>query len=68
MFQSLGEHDRVKEYLEKALVIRTEIVDRKGKAADYRRLGTVFTEICYLTLDEFLVGSAKCRYVRVCSS
>ena len=42
MFQSLGQYDKAKEFLRKALVIRTEIGDRRGEAADYGNLGTVF--------------------------
>ena len=42
VFHSLGQNDKAKEYLQKALVIRTEIGDRKGVAADYGNLGTVF--------------------------
>ena len=32
-FQSLGEYDTAKEYLEKAIVIRIQIGDTKGEAA-----------------------------------
>ncbi|KAL9987571.1 hypothetical protein ACROYT_G001904 [Oculina patagonica] len=42
VFQSLGEYDKAKEYLEKALAIRVKIGDREGEAADYGNLGTVF--------------------------
>ena len=38
MFQSLGEYDKAKEYLHKALVITTEIGDRNGEGACYANL------------------------------
>ena len=38
----LGQYDKAKEYFQKGLVIRTEIGDRVGEAADYGNLGTVF--------------------------
>ena len=41
VFQLLGEYDKAKEYLYKALVITTEIGDRKGEATDYGNLGIV---------------------------
>ena len=45
MFQSLGQYDKAKEYLEKALIITTEIGDRKGEASWYGNLGTVFQSL-----------------------
>ena len=42
MFESLGQYDKAREYLQKALVIATEIGDRQGEATDYGNLGTVF--------------------------
>ena len=45
MFLSVGQYDKAKEYLQKALVIRTEIGDREGEAADYGNLGTVFKSL-----------------------
>ena len=45
MFQSLGEYDKSKEYLHKALVITTEIGDRKGEGACYANLGDVFQSL-----------------------
>ncbi|RMX61005.1 hypothetical protein pdam_00014174, partial [Pocillopora damicornis] len=42
---SLGEYHKAKEYLQKALVIRTKIGDRIGEAADYGNLGTVFKSL-----------------------
>ena len=42
VFESLGQYDKAKEYLQKALVITTEVGDRKGEAADYENLGFVF--------------------------
>ena len=45
MFQSLRQYDKAIEYLQKALIIRTEIGDRKGEATDYGNLGTVFQSL-----------------------
>ena len=45
MFQSLGQYDRAKEYLQKALITRTEIGDREGEANDYGNLGTAFRSL-----------------------
>ena len=39
VFQSLGEYDKAREYLEKALAIIVEIGDKEGEAADYGNLG-----------------------------
>ena len=40
MFKSLGQYDKAEEYLQKALVITTEIGDREGEASCYGNLGT----------------------------
>ena len=45
MFHSLGQYEKAKEYLEKALFITTEIGDRKGQASCYGNLGTVFQSL-----------------------
>ena len=45
LLQSLGQNEKAKEYLHKALVIRTEIGDREGEAADYGNLGSVFDSL-----------------------
>ena len=45
MFLSLGQYDKAKEYLQKALVITTEIGDRQGEASSYGNLGTVFLSL-----------------------
>ena len=45
MFQSLGQYDKAKEYLQKALVITTEIGDRNGERTCYENLGTVFQSL-----------------------
>ena len=42
MFQSLGEYDKAKEYLQKALLIATEIGDREAVGSCYGNLGTMF--------------------------
>ena len=45
VFRSLGDYNKAKEYLERALAIRIEIGDRAGEAADYGNLGTVFQSL-----------------------
>ena len=45
MFQSLGQYNKAKGSHQKALVIRTEIGDRRGEATDYGNLGTVFQSL-----------------------
>ena len=45
MLQSLRHYDNAKEYIQKALVISTEIGDRKGEADDYGCLGAVFRSL-----------------------
>ena len=45
MFLSLEQYNNAKEYLQKALVIRTEIGDREGEGADYGNLGAVFQSL-----------------------
>ena len=45
VFKSLREHQKAKEYLDKALLITMEIGDRQGKAAVYGNLGTVFESL-----------------------
>ena len=45
MFESLGQYDKAKEYLQKALVIATEIGDTNGEGSCYGNLGTVFHSI-----------------------
>ena len=45
MARSLGEYDKAKENLEKALAINIETGDRRGEAASYGNLGTVFSSL-----------------------
>ena len=45
MFQSLGQCDKPIEYLQKAVVITTEIGNREGEATIYVNLGTVFQSL-----------------------
>ena len=45
MFQSLGQYDKAKEYLQKALVITTKIGDRRGEASCHGNLGTVLQSL-----------------------
>lgn len=45
VFISLGEYDKAKEYLEKALAIKIRIVDKQGEEAIYSNLGTVFKRL-----------------------
>ena len=42
LFTSLGELDKAKEYIGKALAIRRQIGDKAGEAADYARLGALY--------------------------
>ena len=42
---SLGEYDKAKEYLEKALAIKVKIGDKEGEASSYGNLGTVFSSL-----------------------
>ena len=52
---SLGQYDKAKEYLQKALVITTEIGDREGEATNYGNLGTVFLSVGqYDKAEEYL--------------
>ena len=41
MFLYVSQYDKATEYLQKALVITTEIGDKKGEARCYGNLGTV---------------------------
>ena len=45
MLQSLRHYHNAKEYIQKALVISTEIGDRKGEADDYGSLGAMFRSL-----------------------
>ena len=45
MLISLGEYDKAKEYLEKALATEKEICDKQGDASSYGNLGTVFQSV-----------------------
>ena len=45
VFQSLGQYYKAKEYLQKALVIKSEIGDRKGEGSCCANLGTVFQSL-----------------------
>ena len=45
MYLSVGQYDKAEEYLQKALVIKTEIGDRGGEASCYGNLGTVFRTV-----------------------
>ena len=45
VFQSLGQSDKAKEFLDKALAIRIQIGDKEGEASSYGNLGTVFQSI-----------------------
>ena len=42
MFQSLGQYDKAKEYLEKALAIGKQIGYREGEAGDYVNLASLY--------------------------
>ena len=45
MFRRLGEYDKAKDYLERALAIRMEIGYKMGGASSYGNLGTVFQSV-----------------------
>ena len=45
MFKFLGEYEKAKEKLDKALAITVEIDDRAGQASCYRNLGTIFQSL-----------------------
>ena len=45
MFPFLGQYDKAKEYLQKALLIATEIGDRGGEGSCYVNLGAVFESL-----------------------
>ena len=40
--QSVGEYDKSKEYLEKALATKKEIGDKRGEASSFKNSGPVF--------------------------
>ena len=42
---SLGQYDKAKEYLERALAINIQIGDKNGEASSYGNLGTVFMSL-----------------------
>ena len=44
-FKSLGDYDKAKEYLGKALAIEIQIGDKGGEATSYGSLGTVFQSL-----------------------
>ena len=55
MFQSVGQYTKAEEYLQKALVIRKEIGDKKGEASDYGNVGSVFQLLVnYTEAEEYL--------------
>ena len=45
VFQSVGQYDKAKEYLEKALAIRIQIGDKEGEASSLGNLGSVFRSV-----------------------
>ena len=55
VFKSVGQYTKAEEYLQKALVIRKEIGDKRGEATDYGNLGTVFQSVGqYTKAEEYL--------------
>ena len=58
MFLPLGHYDKAKEYLQKALVIRTEIGDKEGEAADLANLGTVSRTVGDYEVSEVFLEKA----------
>ena len=45
MFKLLGQYDKAEEYLQKALVITTEIGDKPKEASCYGNLGTMLKSL-----------------------
>ena len=45
MYQSVGEYEKAREYIEKSLAIRKEIGHRHGEACCYSNLGTVYQSV-----------------------
>ena len=45
LFQSVGEYDKAKEYLEQTLSIIIQIGDKEGEASSYGNLGAVFLSL-----------------------
>ena len=55
MFFSVGQYTKAKEHFQKAPLIRKEIGDKEGEAADYKTLGTVFRSVGqYTDAEEYL--------------
>ena len=62
LFLSRGEYDNAKEYINRALVIRIQIGDKKGEAADYGNLGAVFQSLGeYDKAEEYLARALAIR-------
>ena len=53
MFQSLGQYDKAKEYLEKGLGIRKQIGDKEGEAADYGNLAVLYSSVGEFVAAEY---------------
>lgn len=68
MFYYLGEYAKAKEYIEKALVIRTEIGDRSGEVADYTSLGNVFHSLGDVTRAREYYEKALAIAINICDS
>ena len=63
LFSSLGDYQKAKEYLEKALAIILEIGDREKEADIYERLGSAF-----LNLEEYTESEEYYEKARLLSS
>ena len=62
MCQSLGQYDKAKEYLEKALGIKIQTGDKRGEASSLGNLGTVFIFLGqYDKANEFLEKALAIR-------
>ena len=58
MFKSLGQYDRAKEYLQKALVITTEIGYKEGEAGALANLGFMFRTVGDFKTSEICLEKA----------
>ena len=49
LFESLGEYDKAKEYIEKALPVIIQIDDKHGEASSYEILGVCLNVLVNMT-------------------
>ena len=53
MFLSLGQYDKAKQFLEKALAVQIEIGDKEGEAADYGNLAVLYSSVGEFVTAEY---------------